>query len=102
MMATTHILDINLSNKDSTAYGTAKAKTDSDLDCSIQKNTHAAATILPVYVSLCLGSHKECTGFYGDEHGQFLLKCGCSCHQSDKHDDAGDECKLQDGWLGKW
>ena len=38
-------------------------------------------TTLPVRVSYCLGSCQECTGFYSDDSGKFLLKCACTCHE---------------------
>jgi hypothetical protein len=50
----------------------------------VQKKNYDAATTLPVYVSYCLGSCAECTGFYSDDAGIFLLKCACVCHQ-DRH-----------------
>jgi hypothetical protein len=58
--------------------------TDTKLACDndlIEKRNYNSATTLPVYVSYCLGSCAECTGFYSDDTGIFLLKCACVCHQ---------------------
>jgi hypothetical protein len=61
--------------------------TDTKLTCDndlIEKRNYNSATALAVYVSRCLGSCAECTGFYSDDAGNFLLKCACVCHQ-DRH-----------------
>jgi hypothetical protein len=82
MTYTTQIDHAGLPNKAATCYNAAEAKSDSNIeDFSIHKKKYSAATILPVRVSSCLGSHKECTGFYSDEPGQFLLICACIYHQ---------------------
>lgn len=47
---------------------------------------HKEETTLPVCVSYCLTNCENCTGFYTDNQGLFLLKCGCSCHMR-KEDD---------------
>jgi hypothetical protein len=90
MITTTTIDYADLDNKANTTCSVNRAKCGNDIDSlSTDNKEYGTATILPVHVSLCLGSHELCTGFYSDEHGQFLLKCGCSCHQSDIRDDTG-------------
>lgn len=35
---------------------------------------------LPVFVTMCLAPHEECTGEYIDTTHSFRLRCFCECH----------------------